>query len=155
MKFVAREDVEAPIEFVFAQVTDFPAIERSGLRRGADVRRVDSLTEKAPGMVWDVEFMLRGKRREAQLELTSLDPPNGLVLESRSPNMEGGMVLDLVALSRSRTRISVEIEIQPKTLPARLLMQSMKLARPNLIRRFTKRVAGYANDLEGRYKTSV
>ena len=48
MKFVAHEDVEAPIEFVFEQVTDFAAIERSALRRGAEVQRVDDLNETRP-----------------------------------------------------------------------------------------------------------
>lgn len=155
MKFVAHEDVEAPIEFVFEQVTDFPVLERSALRRGAEVQRVDTLDEKVPGMAWDIAFTLRGKRREVQLELTELDRPTNVVLASRSPNMGGQMVLDLVALSRSRTRISLEIEMVPKTLASRLLVQSMKLARSNLTRRFKRRVADYAKDLEDRYKTQA
>ncbi len=153
MKFVAHEDVEAPIDFVFEQVTDFAGIERSALRRGAEVQRVDDLAQPGPGMKWDAAFDLRGKRRELQLELTQLDPPHGLVVASRSPNMGGQMVLDLVALSRSRTRISVEIDMAPRTLAAKLLVQSMKLARNNLTRRFKTRVAGYAKDMEDRYKS--
>ena len=152
MKFVAHEDVEAPIEFVFDQVSDFAAIERSVLRRGAEVQRVDDLEERRPGMQWDVAFDLRGKRREMQLELTELDRPNGMVIASRSPNMAGQMVLDLVALSRSRTRINTEIDVSPKTLAAKLLVQSMKLAKGNLTKRFRQRVAEYAKDLEDRYK---
>lgn len=152
MKFVAHEDVEAPIEFVFDQVSDFAAIERSVLRRGAEVQRVDDLEETRPGMKWDAAFDLRGKRREMQMELTELDRPNGMVIASRSPNMGGQMVLDLVALSRSRTRINVEIDMTPRTLAAKLLVQSMKLAKGNLTKRFRQRVAGYAKDLEDRYK---
>lgn len=153
MKFVAQEDVEAPIDFVFEQVTDFAAIERSALRRGAEVQRIDDLDETRPGMKWDAAFDLRGKRREMKLELTELDRPNGLVVASRSPNMAGKMALDLVALSRSRTRINVEIDMTPKTLAAKLLVQSMKLAKSNLTKRFKLRVAGYAKDLEDRYKS--
>lgn len=153
MKFVAQEDVEAPIDFVFEQVTDFAAIERSALRRGAEVQRIDDLDETRPGMKWDAAFDLRGKRREMKLELTELDRPNGLVVASRSPNMAGEMALDLVALSRSRTRINVEIDMTPKTLAAKLLVQSMKLAKSNLTKRFKLRVAGYAKDLEDRYKS--
>jgi len=152
MKLVAHEDVEAPIDFVFEQVTDFAAIERSVLRRGAEVQRIDNLAEPGTGMAWESAFTLRGKRRELSLELTELDRPNGLVVTSRSPNMGGQMVLDLVALSRSRTRISVEIDMAPKTLAAKLLVQSMKLARGNLMKRFKIRVAGYAEELEDRYK---
>ena len=153
MKFAAQEDIEAPIEFVYQQVTDFASIERSALRRGAEVQRVDNLTETEPGMQWDTAFDLRGKRREMKVELPKLDPPNGIEFTSRSSNIAGHMVLDLVALSRSRTRISVEIDMKPKTLAAKLLLQSMKLARGNIMRRFHNRVAGYAEELEERYKS--
>ncbi|WP_371227846.1 SRPBCC family protein [Roseovarius sp. 2305UL8-3] len=152
MKFSAKEDIEAPIEFVFEQVTDFTAFERSALRRGAEVQRIDSLTEPGPGMAWDASFKLRGRKRDVKIELTSIDAPNGLVVSSRSPAMGGELVVDLVALSRGRTRMSVDIEMSPKNLSARLLVQSLKLARNNLNKRFRKRVAGHAEEIEDRYK---
>jgi hypothetical protein len=155
MKFTAREDIEAPIEFVFSQVTDFAALERSALRRGAEVQRVDDLEVPGPGMAWDAAFTLRGKRREVQIELTEFDPPNGIVVGSRSPNMGGHLVVDLVALSRGRTRLGLDLEMQPKTLAAKLLIQSMKLAKSNLTKRFKLRVADYAKDLEERYKSQA
>jgi len=151
MKFSAKEDIEAPIEFVFDQVTDFTAFERSALRRGAEVQRVDTLTVPGPGMKWDAAFNLRGRRREVNIELLSIDRPNGLVVGSRSPLMGGELVLDLVALSRGRTRMSVEIEMTPKTLSARLLVQSLKLAKNTLSKRFRKRVAAQAEEIEDRY----
>lgn len=153
MKFVAHEDVEAPIEYVFQQVTDFPAIERSALRRGAEVQRADTLSQTAPGMKWDVAFKLRGKRRAMQLELDRIDPPNAMVIVSTSSNTSGRMDLELVPLSRSRTRISVKIDMQPKTLAAKLFFQSMKLARGNLMRKFQNRVAEYATEIEARFKS--
>lgn len=155
MKFSAREDIEAPIGFVFEQVTDFTAIERSALRRGAEVQRIDTLASSGPGMKWDASFRFRGRLREINLELTALDPPNTVVLESRSSNMGGAMMIDLVALSRARTRMSVEIEIEPKTLAARLLVQSMKLARNSLTRKFRKRVADHAEEIEIRFGAQI
>ena len=152
MKFAAREDIEAPIEFVFSQVTDFAALERAALRRGAEVQRVDTLEVPGLGMAWDVEFDLRGKRREVKIEITQYDAPNGIVVGSRSPNMGGHMVVDLVALSRGRTRLSIDVDLQAKTLAAKLIIQSMKLAKSNLTKRFKMRVANYAKDLEDRYK---
>ena len=109
-------------------------------------------------MSLDAAWALDWARRAAELiaenraELTELDRPNGMVIASRSPNMGGQMVLDLVALSRSRTRVNVEIDMTPRTLAAKLLVQSMKLAKGNLTKRFRQRVAGYAKDLEDRYK---
>ncbi len=155
MKFSAREDIEAPIDYLFVQVSDFQSFERSALRRGADVQRVDKLTKIGVGMAWDASFKMRGRMRELQMELTDFDPPNCMVLSSRSTAMGGDMVVDLVALSRARTRLSVDIDLRPKNLSSRLLVQSLKLARSTLTKRFQLRVAGFARDLEDRYAAST
>ncbi len=155
MKFVEREDIEAPIEYVFSQISDFPALERSAMRRGAEVQRVDNLGQNGIGMAWDTSFMLRGKRRDMHLEMTDYDEPNCLAVESNSANLAGYMMIDLVALSRRRTRLTVEVSVKPKTLTARLLLQSLKLARTNMTRRFALRVAEYAKDVEDRFKATA
>ncbi len=152
MKFSTREDIEAPLEYVFSQVSDFAGLERSALRRGADVQRVDQLSVPGPGMIWDTAFDLRGKRRNARLELIQYDPPNGMRFSSGSAAMNGDLVLELVALSRGRTRLSLEAELLPQNLSARLLVQSLKLAKSNLTKRYEMRIATYARDLEDRYR---
>ncbi|SLN60494.1 hypothetical protein PEL8287_03289 [Roseovarius litorisediminis] len=152
MNFSAKEDVEAPIDHVFAEVSNFQSFERSALRRGAEVRRVDDLTTVGPGMAWDIAFELRGKRRELILELTHFEPPNGMLLASRASPLGGVVSVDLVALSRNRTRINVDVVLKPQNLSARLLVQSLKLARANLGKRFSLRLGDYARDLENRLK---
>lgn len=155
MKFETREDIEAPIAFVFEQMTDFKSIERAAMRRGAEVQRVDKLTRTGPGMAWDAAFDLRGKRREISLELTEYDPPNGMVFVSRSPNLSGRMVVELVSLSPGRTRVGMEVELEPKNLSAKLLVQSLKLARKSVTKRIDDRMAAYAADIEQRYRRSA
>lgn len=155
MEFSTTEDIDAPVEYVFARMSDFAAFERSAMRRGVEVARADTLAVPGPGMIWDTEFDLRGKRRELQLELTSYDPPNGMVLSSRSVSMGGAVIIDFVAMSRHRTRMSIAIDLQPKTLSARLLVQSLKLARGNLSKRFRNRVAKYTDDVEEKYRKSA
>lgn len=152
MKFSAKEDIEAPIGFVFARLTDFQSFERSALRRGAEVQRVDKNPAPGVGMAWDVSFTLRGKLREVKMELTELDAPNGMVLSSRSPAMGGDLVIDLVPLSKARTRMNMALELRPKNLSSRLLVQSFKLARSNLTQRYQARIGGFARDMEDRYK---
>ena len=155
MKFNTREDVEAPIDFVFQQVSDFESFERSAMRRGAEVQRVDNVHKPGPGMAWDATFKMRGKKRDVMLELTEYDPPNGIVLSSRSPSMGGTMQMELVALSRTRTRMAMNVELKPKNLTARLLIQSLKLARKNLSKKLNDRFAGFAADIEEKFKKSA
>ena len=61
------------------------------------------------------------------------------------------MSFDLVALSRSRTRIMVALDLKPQNLSARLLVQSLKLAKNALTKKFKKRVGDYAKDMDERY----
>ena len=61
MDFSAREDIEAPIDFVFEQVTAFKAFERSIMRRGGDLQRLHDGDAPVVGTKWKVKFRLRGK----------------------------------------------------------------------------------------------
>ena len=151
MKFSTIEDIEAPIDAVFDMLCDFEAFERSAMRRGAEVQRRDQRTEPGTGMQWQASFELRGKRREMELEMVTFDRPNEMVLESTSPGMLGTTSFDLIALSRSRTRVMVELEVKPLNLSARLLVQSLKLAKNSLTKKFKQRVAEYAKSMEERY----
>ncbi len=151
MKFSAREDIEAPMDHVYRAITDFPAFERQALRRGADVRRTDISGGATVGATWDVKFSFRGKERNMKALLARLDD-QGLQLDTVSSGIDGQTVVDLVPLSPRRTRLAVSIELKAKTLSARLLLQSLKLAKASLTTRFKKRVADFASDVEGRYK---
>ncbi len=155
MKFSTKEDIEAPIEAVFEMLCDFEGFERSAMRRGAEVQRVDNLTKPGVGMTWNAVFEMRGKRRELQIEMVTFDKPNDIILESTSPGLLGKMSFELMPLSRNRTRIIVELEVKPLTLSSRLLVQSMKLAKASLTRKYKLRVGEYAKGMEERYSKMV
>ncbi|MBO9465424.1 hypothetical protein TRP8649_01473 [Pelagimonas phthalicica] len=152
MELTAREDIEAPLDRVFAEVTDFDGIERQVLRRGIDVRRTNDPGQVAAGMAWQAGFRFRGKTRTADIELAEYSAPEQLVFTSISGGLEARTTVDLVALSRSRTRIGVVTEFLPKTLSARLLVQSLKLAKGGIDKRFRNRMGLLAKDLENRLK---
>lgn len=152
MKFTSKEDIEAPIDAVFSAVSNFSTIERSALRRGASVQRVDRKTHPSTTIAWDVGFVFRGKKRDMLVELTDLDAPNRMLVQSLSGGLEGEVSVDLVALSKNRTRMAIELEVRPKSLSARLMVQSLRLAKTKLTKRFRGKVAGFADNIEDRYK---
>ncbi len=155
MQFKGREDIEAPIDQVFAEITDFKRFERGAMRRGADVQRTDTMAEPGVGMTWQSRFKLRGRMRDLSLRLCELDPPNGIVLGAEATTVEALMRVELVSLSRARTRLSVDLGITPRNLAGRLMIQSMKLAKGNLSKRFNLRLAEYAMDVENRHKRTA
>lgn len=155
MKFSSREDIDAPIERVFEALCDFEAFERQAMRRGAEVQRVDALTEPGVGMKWKAAFTMRGRSRKLKLEMTQFDVPNEMIFAAKSPGMDGVFSVELMALSRSRTRMSIALEMTPLNLSTRLLVQSLKLAKNTLTKRFKLRVAEYAKTLEERLQRSA
>ena len=151
MKFKAKEDIEAPIEYVFGVVSDFEALEKQAMRRGADVRRTDALEEPGEGMSWDIVFPFRGKTRALAVQTMQYAPPNRMSFDGRMHGIAGTFDVELLALSRGRTRMILEIDLKPESLSARLLIQSVKLARGSINKRFQKRIADFAKTMEDRY----
>ena len=153
MKFSTKEDIEAPIEDAFALFTDFDKFERSALRRGGDVRRTDSPHQKGTGMTWDAQFKLRGKLRKVSAEMTEFNAPENYCIEMQSNDMIVFATLDLMPLSKSRTRAGMAIELKPKSLSGRLMVQTMRLGKSRLEKRFKAKCADFVRILEREYKS--
>ncbi|WP_428546784.1 SRPBCC family protein [Profundibacter sp.] len=152
MKFSTKEDIEAPIDVVFREVTDFAVFERAALRRGAQVHRTDEKSYPDTLITWEISFPFRGRNRNMRAELTECDPPNRVEVRSTSGGLGGEVVIELVALSRGRTRMIVALDIKPKNLTTRVMVQSMRLTKNKLKARYRMRVARFAGDIEDRYK---
>ncbi len=152
MQFSAREDIEAPIHSVFDMVADFERFERLAMRRGIDVRRISGGAVPASGMTWETEFKLRGKPRQMSVVMTDCEHPSQMRFEATSKGMTGVTVVDFLALSQRRTRLSVDLSLSAKSLPARLLLQSMKLGQARFRKRFQMRLGEFASELEQRYR---
>lgn len=150
MKLTASEDIDAPIEKVFEQVSDFEYLERTMLRRGVDVRRTDNLTRKAAGMAWTGAFDYRDRRRKFDICIREFEAPFGFKCDAEGQGLNVDVVIDLVSLTQANTRLSVELVLHPKSLSARLMVQSLKLAKNKLQKRFRQRLAEFASEIEAR-----
>jgi uncharacterized protein YndB with AHSA1/START domain len=153
MEFSARDDIEAPIEFVFDQVTNFANFERSIMRRGGDVERVAGGDAPELGTKWRVNFRMRGRERIVRAEIVQVNKPNGLTIAFNSVSADGEMAVELVALSRARTRLIVTGSSVAKTIPAKLFFQSLKFARAKSDAKFAGFVTGFAKDAEKKYRS--
>ena len=151
MKFSTREDIEVPIAYTFAQVSDFAAFERRALRHGAQITRVDAGPVQA-GSEWKIAFKFRGRNRALDATLSILDAPNAYQVLGASDGMKVTTDIELVALSPTRTRIVVGMDIRAKTMTSRLVLQSMKLAKAKLTKRFRARILEFSEDIEDGYR---
>ncbi|MGD1881305.1 MAG: SRPBCC family protein [Paracoccaceae bacterium] len=154
MKFSSREDIEAPADFVFEQLCRFERFERSAMRRGAEVQRLDDIPAAGIGMRWAVSFEMRGRMRHLTLEMTEFDRPRAIKVISVSNGIYGEFLINLMALSPRMTRLSVSLDVSPKTLAARLMIQSIRLAKGSVSRRFKQRVADFGARVEESYRSA-
>ncbi|MCG3266951.1 SRPBCC family protein [Yoonia sp. I 8.24] len=151
MKFSTREDIEVPIADTFARVSDFAAFERRALRHGVQVTRGDDGPVK-PGSQWQVAFKFRGRNRALDATLSTLDDPNFYQVLGASDGMTFTTEVELVALSPNRTRIIVGLDLRAKSMTSRLILQSMKLAKAKLSKRFRARVLEFSEETEDAYR---
>jgi len=139
MKLTAKSDLDTPVGFVFETLTDFPHWEREGVRRGIDI-------ERAPGPVagvgagWKISGRYRGKQRKLQLRIVRLVPDQQIEYAIDSPSVEGSVVLETTALSARRSRVRMVIDVKPKTLAARLFLNTLRLAKGRVESRLDSRL---------------
>ena len=122
------------------------------MRRGAEVSRTDKAQKAGVGLAWQVRFRFRAKDRKLGVKLTGLDAPSRLSFALTATLFDAICSVDLMELGAKRTRMVVVSEAKPKTLAARLIMQTMRLARARVQRRVDGRIRAVAQEIEERYR---
>lgn len=150
MKFSLRQDTDLSAEELFAAISDFAQIERMLVRRGADVRRLDPAQEPGAGMAWEIGFDLRGKRRDMRMDVTQFDRPEKIVILGEGESLGLTVEMTVIALTRSKSRMIFEVEAKPRNMRARLMLQTAKLGKAQLDRKFADRVGAFLSDLSAR-----
>ncbi|SDL30057.1 SRPBCC family protein [Aliiruegeria lutimaris] len=146
MKFSTREDISAPIDSVWETVTDFRSFERRALRNGIEVtRKADD--QAGLGAGWTLRFSFRGSQRTLETEVTGCEPPNNMEFSGHVGGLDTVFTVELVALSQSVTRVMISLEVKPATLPARIMIQTAKLAKGKLDKRFRTQVGKYIKQI--------
>ncbi len=138
MKFSARKDVDMTAQALFRALSDFDRLERIVRRNRAEVTALDPGVEGTKA--WDISFDWRGKRRVARFALTRHDPDEALRLNGSSESFDIVLDLTIVALTRARSRVVCEVNLRPRTMKARLLIQTAKLSKGSLDSRFAQGV---------------
>lgn len=144
MKFSTRKDLDSPADAVFDNLSNFAVFEAAALKRGARVEAAGA----GDARLWRVHFPLRGKTREIAVALSRFDRPGALGFSGESRSFQIELALTLLALSRTRTRLGVELDVRPRSLSGRLLLQTLRLSKAAYARRFDAAVERFARKVE-------
>lgn len=149
MKFSTRIDTDLPAESLFGAIGDFAALERMLIGRGATVTRIDPAREPGVGLGWMIGFDWRGKARQMRLTVSRFDRPERMTLTGQSEALDLSVAATVVALSRARARLILETDIRPRTMRARLMLQTAKLGKAQLDRRYHRRIEEFVRQMAG------
>jgi uncharacterized protein YndB with AHSA1/START domain len=154
MKLTAKTDLEVPAAAVFASLVDHPAWEREAIRNGVEVERPAGTPATGVGAEWRIRGHFRGKARKVQVKIEEMTQDQRIALGLDSPSIEGATRLEIMVLSPRRSRMRVDLEIKPKTLAARLFINTMRLAKGRVQARFEKGLGRLGARIKDRYDRS-
>lgn len=147
MKLKTHHDLDIPIADLFRILCDTQRWERAAMRKGVEVARLDSGEGAVAGANWKASGEWRGKKRQVELTLRTLQPQTLMLFDFASESFRGVSAISLVDLSAKRTRLAIEIELKAQTLAARIMLQGAKLARQKIQRRFSQKIGTSLKDL--------
>lgn len=154
MKLTAKTDLDAPPGFVFAALADHAFWEAEARQRGTEIERPADMPLTGVGAGWRIRVPFKGKVRKLLIRLDQMVPDDRLGFSIEGQTIDGNSVVEVLALSDRRTRLRLALEIRPKTLAARLFMNTLRLAKGKVQARFDARVAQFGAQIEARHTRS-
>jgi hypothetical protein len=151
MKLTVKTDIDAPAEFVHAYLCDNTVWEREAIRRGVEVERPADMPLRGVGAGWRIKLRFRGRIRNVLLRIDEIVQDEVIGYSFEGQALFGTTELETKALSPRRSRLKVSIEAKPKTLAARLFLNTLRLARRKVEERMEKRVGQLGARIEERY----
>jgi len=126
MKIAATRDFKRAREKVFASFADPARMDAVLGSLGANLRREG---DGGVGTIWHLDVTSGGKLRPVAITSVEVRPPEVLVLQAASEMLDADVVFAFADLSEGGCQVAAEIDLAPKTLTARVAIQTLRLAR--------------------------
>ena len=153
MKLTAKADIAAPIDLAFEGLRDPDRLEQTVRARGGSIRR-NPAGPMTKGTQWDARIAFRGASRHVNFIVTRLDAPKAMRFQGNGAAFDITVDVELAVVGASTTLLTVTTQGEPRTLPARIMMQSLKLAHGQMLARYRAQVVDYVAELESDLRLS-
>ena len=121
-------ELDLPRRYFFARLEATERIEERARARGVRISRLDDGTGLAPGARWRVQGPVRGRLREAEVEVAAYERRTRLRLISVAAGFRAEGEFLFSGAPQNRTNLRLVAEIRPTTLRARLLAPAARIA---------------------------
>jgi hypothetical protein len=151
LKLTAKTDLDVPVDFLHAYLCDPAPWEREAIRRGAEIERPADMPLSGVGAGWRIKVPFRGRVRKVLLRVDDIVQDQSIAFSFEGQALVGNSWLETRPLSSRRSRLKVTIEAKPKTLAARLFINTLRLARRRVEDRMEMRVGQLGARIEQAY----
>jgi hypothetical protein len=151
MKLTVKADLEAPVEFLHASLCDTATWEREAIRRGIEIERPADMALSGVGAGWKIGLTFRGRVRKVLLRIDGIVQDQSIDYFFEGEAFVGTSQIETKALSPRRSRLRATIDVRPKTLAARLFLNTLRLARGRVEARLEQRLIKFAAQIADRY----
>lgn len=151
MRLTAVHAINAPVDFVFKEFTNFSGFEAHAQERELTVERTDSVTGIDVDMEWQISGMVRGKHREVCVRLDEYRENDRIQYTSASGAMSGQMLFEFEDLGSDVTEVSFHVDPKAESISSRLILQSIRLAKNSVEKRITKSMRIFGEQIEAKY----
>ena len=150
MQFKHSQDINAPVDYVFKRMTDFPRFEGQTGKDRISFKRIG----RAPvhiGTRWDISVPYKGRNRKFTAELSQLIAPRVVSYRSTSPKYQAALSLTFTPLGAGSCRMDMLLVAQSRSFSTGMVFKTIRLARKRINRNIRTRMEVLAQKLEDRY----
>ncbi|PIB26049.1 hypothetical protein BFP76_13865 [Amylibacter kogurei] len=151
MELKTKRTVQAPVEMVFQEFSNFVWFESVALSRGLDIERTDALLDVQEGISWHLSGRIRGKQRDVDINVTKYNPPRATGFRCESKAIDSQIDIRFTPDGPARTKVKIIIAPTAKNISARLMLQSVKLAQKTIEKRISSRMKDFCASIEKKY----
>lgn len=99
------------------------------------------------GQCWSATFKFRNPLRQAEVDVIGFNPPKTPVFQSVIRGLASEVMISFTALPNGQTRLTFDLDLLPKSLSARIFVQSLKVVRDKIDARFAAGVGAFVQDI--------
>lgn len=151
MQFMETQTINAPRDFVFGRLVDANEI-IDHLPSRVSLRNAQQLQQFIKGSLWVAKIQRGGRVFTINNIIVESQAPARLNVSSESNRLMVQTTISLIEIDPETTEIRFKLELAPKGLLGRILMQTIRSSRTRISRNFSDGLGRLARYFENQYR---
>lgn len=147
MKLISSEVYPVSAATAYARLTDFEALTHAMRANHIKVIWFRAGWPDGSETKWKLAFGFKGVHREVLAQITRVDKGHSYVVETDSDGVQAQVSVAVAAAEEGKARVTYTVDLSGQTVAARVMVQSLRLARGTLQDKLHGRLVGLTREL--------